>query len=255
MAPRRACGSTDIKRIEERLLQVKAVISSTAAECRLAKQRHRRQGESRPATEYQKDVALHIFALTHFEAAAASEFLHRRAKLSREDAARYVEDTFIATNEIDCQNLGVDSSSQRRQYACAMKFVQEWQLAGWVSDQNHRLGLAPTAESIWHARQSIWQKLHGQIPAEEDFGRSVQQWVQRWRLRWGGRLGKIAVGDRESNVSLACKERRLVYGEIVARTTKKELDNLAHENKPCWILEGAINCFWRSLGAKKKDSG
>ncbi len=125
--------------------------------------------------------------------------------MTREDASRYVEEKFLSLAETECHAIGIGGDTGGRQYSAALKWMQEWQLAGWVSDQNHRLGLAPTAEAIWNARASIHMKLHGDHVARDLAPRSRRRWVQQWRMRWGGRVGKIPVGERHMDVAVAHK--------------------------------------------------
>ena len=86
----------------------------------------------------------------------------------------------------------------------AHKYVLEWNLYHWIASQNATQGVAPSREQVCaqcpvqisvHAPAQIQEKLrklaHGSA-------RKQRKWLQRFRNRWGARLGGLRVQEHIS---------------------------------------------------------
>ena len=79
------------------------------------------------------------------------------------------------------------------------KFFREWKLAQWVSQVNDEIGTTPSfsniAEELGDRGVGRDENHDTMIPKPE----SVDKWIQRWRRKWKGAIGRVRTqlgGDR-----------------------------------------------------------
>ena len=87
---------------------------------------------------------------------------------------------------------------------CAHKYVLEWNLHNWIASQNATRGVAPSREQVCaqfpmqisvHAPAQIQEKLRKLACGS---ARKQRKWLQRFRNRWGARLGALRVQEHIS---------------------------------------------------------
>ena len=86
----------------------------------------------------------------------------------------------------------------------AHKYVLEWNLHNWIASQNATRGVAPSREQVCaqcpmqisvHAPAQIQEKLRKLACGS---ARKQRKWLQRFRNRWGARLGALRVQEHIS---------------------------------------------------------
>ena len=86
----------------------------------------------------------------------------------------------------------------------AHKYVLEWNLYNWIASQNATHGVAPSREQVCaqcpmqiseHAPAQIQEKLRKLACGS---ARKQRKWLQRFRNRWGARLGGLRVQEHIS---------------------------------------------------------
>ena len=92
----------------------------------------------------------------------------------------------------------LQSTSEFLAMGAALRFWEDWALVCWAKDANHRLGVAPSTESILARKEQLRQEL------PEDWRREstgtaesvkARSWCFRWRRRRGARIGVIRPRD------------------------------------------------------------
>ena len=71
---------------------------------------------------------------------------------------------------------------------------EEWQLAAYVTDQNERLGLAPSTGSLlsrWGSRRAAYPEAAGPADFGTVAGPKAKKRTQRWRARWGAKIATV----------------------------------------------------------------
>ena len=188
-------------------------LSAALVETRLAlrqarqqeRDRAKRLGRAWALTDPLVRVVLIIYNLSEYDHDPAIEFLrdtaHKRRWPQKPEAElrRLVEDRFL---EADPDELAawVDKSAPADPGALdsAIKYVEQWQLVKWTMRLNEQAGVAPSSDAALQCLEEGKAKLpeaHRPKPAGTSAEAKGRMWARRWRLKWGGRIGKVRVQD------------------------------------------------------------
>ncbi len=74
----------------------------------------------------------------------------------------------------------------------------EFRVAEWVRDKNQARGVAPSSSRVYAELQhQLWTAplvLQGHLGRDRSVN-AKRKWAQRWRTKWGGVMGTLALGD------------------------------------------------------------
>ena len=83
-------------------------------------------------------------------------------------------------------------------FAAAVPYIEEWNMAAFVEDQNVRFGLAPSTESLldrWRRRRAMYPEAFRPLDPGFVAEAKARKWAHRFRARWGAWHGGIRVRD------------------------------------------------------------
>ena len=169
------------------------VLSQQLLQCKknMATQRKR---IARDRKRHQKllDDALAMYVVTDTDMAAPSEYMERYGTVQEPNLQKTLEQLFltkpmdqlILIREAEGKLVGNVSPQ-------AQQFFKEWKLATWIRHMNDSAATAPDYTSIsthlgWSTRKT------GADPGpvcSQTPGR--RKWMQRWRIRWNGKIARV----------------------------------------------------------------
>jgi len=110
-----------------------------------------------------------------------------------------VEDVFMQCDTNELAGLAdKDSSTDPTAFAAAVQYIEEWNMAAFVEDQNVRFGLAPSTESLldrWRRRRAMYPEAFRPLDPGFVAEAKARKWAHRFRARWGAWHGGIRVRD------------------------------------------------------------
>ena len=166
-----------------------------------------RKGQSRAwqlSTLFLHTVLI-IYAVAGYVAEPAVKFMslggekrHWPSK-SDEELEEMLERLFLQHNLSElAQIFDTADPSDLAAMKAAMVCVEEWRLAAWAEHLCSDIGVAPSTESVLHC----WEERRAGIPEAvrpRSLGTSAlsraRVWAGSWRQRWGGRHGRIHLGE------------------------------------------------------------
>ena len=155
-------------------------------------------------------TTLMIYALADCTTAPASRYLMIAARRRRwpekeeEEVARMVEEYFLAAQpEQLAALLDPDTTSDKNALKEAVGFVEQWRLQVEVSGLNYKQGVAPSTDAVLKRYEKNVAELSPDVRpplrgTSDDA--AARMWARRWRIRWGGKLGKIKVAEDAPSV-------------------------------------------------------
>jgi hypothetical protein len=153
-----------------------------------------------------------ILCLPQGGQALALSYLSQKAELPKKDRAvqqASLENWFLITEETEKQKWCTHPPSPQGKAALkeAERFLEEWCLQMWVRKQNLEKGIAPLSGVVWSQREkglnaAAAAGLPNARPAKQ---KHRLQWLRRWRLRWGIKMGTIQA--REHVPAIECQDK------------------------------------------------
>ena len=205
-----------------------------------------------------------IMCLPQGGQALALAYLSQKAKLEMKDKAMQqasLENWFHLTPETEKHKWCTDPPSTRGKAALkeAERFLNEWCLQMWVRKQNLEKGIAPLSGIVWSQREKRLNAaaaaglLLTERPAKQ---KHRLQWLRRWRLRWGIKMGTIQAREHVSAVDCQNKAEHTQSNQHFAyQSSKKNVPRLKAEKKEGpenGPFFGAAYCFEYKRGAQKR---
>ena len=169
------------------------VLSQQLLQCKknMATQR-KRIARDRKRQQKLLDDALAMYVVTDTDMAAPSEYMERYGTVQEPNLQKTLEQLFltkpmdqlILIREAEGKLVGNVSPQ-------AQQFFKEWKLATWIRHMNDSAATAPDYTSIsthlgWSTRKT------GADPGpvcSQTPGR--RKWMQRWRIRWNGKIARV----------------------------------------------------------------
>ena len=168
----------------------------------------------------------------------------------------------IATNMGHEHAFGLRTTA----FAAAVPYIEEWNMAAFVEDQNVRFGLAPSTESLldrWRRRRAMYPEAFRPLDPGFVAEAKARKWAHRFRARWGVWHGGIRVRDE-----LPLEETRTKAGpEKRPRGGTKSDPGEAPKAAQCGEAKATrgwqnaspkrahiASSFWARLGGKCKES-
>ena len=140
-----------------------------------------------------------------YKAPAAMKFLTMTGRKRRwpekpeSELEELVEDVFMQCDTNELAGLAdKDSSTDPTAFAAAVPYIEEWNMAAFVEDQNVRFGLAPSTESLldrWGRRRAMYPEAFRPLDPGFVAEAKARKWAHRFRARWGAWHGGIRVRD------------------------------------------------------------
>ena len=194
--------------------------ASLKAQIKKAKVLREREGRAWLLSTFALHVVLITYALCEYKAPAAVKFLATTGRKRRwpekpePELQELVENLFMECEANELAELAdEDDPKHPEAFAVAVRYSEEWKMAAFVEDQNVRLGLAPTTESLLHRWEctrakypEVFRPMDPGLVAEA----RARKWAQRWKVRWGAKHGAIRVRDElplEETRTKALRER------------------------------------------------
>ena len=187
--------------------------ASLKAQLQKAKGLRERESRAWLLSTFVVHVVLIAYALCEYQAPAAIKFLvitgrkRRWPEKSECELQELVENLFLECDETELAELADQQGPTHPQaFVVAARYSEEWKMAVFVQDQNSRLGVAPTTESLLHRWQctratyaATLRPMDPGLVAEP----KARKWAHRWRVRWGHGMEPY-----ESEPSCLSKKRR-----------------------------------------------
>ena len=164
-------------------------------------------------TELKARIAVAVFVLSGCNAAVAGRFveIHANPKVLNSDLEReqWVKKRYTdAISETLSSILEPGTADAQHIHSTAVKFVAEFQTAGWVVSQNYDIGVAPSSVSMALASVALLNDVapvgaHSLKPLPV-----AKYWAVRFRKKWQVRFGKL--GTRTPMPEGVLQEKALV---------------------------------------------
>ena len=193
----------------ERLLAERAAMkrqeAKLKAQLKKAKEVVKREERAWRLSTFMLHVVLIAYALCDYKAPAAMKFLTMTGRKRRwpekpeSELEELVEDVFMQCDTNELAGLAdKDSSTDPTAFAVAVPYIEEWNMAAFVEDQNVRFGLAPSTESLldrWRRRRAMYPEAFRPLDPGFVAEAKARKWAHRFRARWGAWHGSIRVRD------------------------------------------------------------
>jgi hypothetical protein len=208
--------------------------ASLKAQLKKAKGLREREKRAWRLSAFMLHVVLIANALCDYEAPAAMKFLTMTGRKRRwpekpeSELQELVENLFMEcdTNEL-AELADKDNPTHPEAFVVAARYSEEWHMAAFVEDQNVRLGLAPSTESLldrWRRRRTMYPEAFRPLDAGLVAEGKARKWAHRWRIRWGAWHGGIRVRDE-----LPLEETKTkAYLQRGSRGPKRETKTVSH---------------------------
>ena len=136
--------------------------------------------------------ALAMYVVTDNDMAAPSEYMNRYGKLQQPNLQKTLEELFLTKPMEQLILLREEEGKLVGNVSVqAQKFFKEWKLATWIRYVNDSAATAPDYTSISTHLGWSTQKT-GADPGpvcSQTPGR--RKWMQRWRIRWNGKIARL----------------------------------------------------------------
>ena len=136
--------------------------------------------------------ALAMYVVTDNDMAAPSEYMNRYGKLQQPNLQKTLEELFLTKPMEQLILLREEEGKLVGNVSVqAQKFFKEWKLATWIRYVNDSAATAPDYTSISTHLGWSTQKT-GADPGpvcSQTPGR--RKWMQRWRIRWNGKIARV----------------------------------------------------------------
>ena len=136
--------------------------------------------------------ALAMYVVTDNDMAAPSEYMNRYGKLQQPNLQKTLEELFLTKPMEQLILLREEEGKLVGNVTVqAQKFFKEWKLATWIRYVNDSAATAPDYTSISTHLGWSTQKT-GADPGpvcSQTPGR--RKWMQRWRIRWNGKIARV----------------------------------------------------------------
>ena len=93
-------------------------------------------------------------------------------------------------------------------------------MAEWVRDKNQARGVAPSSSRVYEELQQELRTAPLVLQGHLGRARSVnakRKWAQRWRTKWGGVMGTLALGDVDDPEVLVAKAGQILVSPSKSR--------------------------------------
>ena len=196
---------SQLERLESDRRQLKRKAAEVKTALKKAKRKEETARRAWQLTTFMSHVVLIAYALCDYQSPAAIRYLvvagRKRGwpEKSESELQELVESMFLECDtEVFTDLADKAHPSDPQAFQVAAQHSEEWKMAAYVRDQNVRLGLAPSTESLlhrWGSRRAAYPEASG--PA--DFGTVVEpkarKRMQRWRGRWGAQIGTVRLRE------------------------------------------------------------
>lgn len=196
-------------------------IRTARTELRRAKAAAKQRAGAWHVSQRQQHVVLIVFIESGFSYEPATLYLARIGKrrgwpsVTSAQLERLVHDWFMATDLTNLTKLS-DAAHPADPPALhdAQCWLEEWRITTWARHQNVERGVAPSTSSV------LQRVSHDRAAAgrEDSFQRGItsdpaaRMWASRFRRRWGGRYGRLIVGDDVDVPTVLEKVLPVVWG-------------------------------------------
>ena len=245
---------------EQRVQNALAALQQKEAELKQKREGLVRQRKDRKRQH--DDQYRHVLMIMCLEAGsqmAAEAFLQRPSDTSSAGCTSVLRSAQLEYETMDSDDIAalIDDSGPR---PCpvlrrAKTFVHEFNLYRWVKQQNLTKGIAPVTKVVGVQ----WSKESGdQASGSSTLVRSQQQWLRRWRTRWGIRLGRIAAREHITSSESQMKVSRVKCRARCCRAFRRQrrtLRNGMWVKKWCRIMApvlGPLAVMLLCVGAQKR---
>jgi hypothetical protein len=186
-------------------------LGAKAAECRRRQNQLLRRAESQRRLAL--DVAFVLYVVCQASEALALMYLSQRSAdllLKDEEQRReYLECRFLSTDVEALSSIqdGHGAGISKMAFVEATRFRKEALVYDWVRKQNVEQGIAPPSHLVVNFRRQNSQSHSPECSTTTKGGVRAGElkWVQRFRKRWGLRLGRVPVGEAVPLVKLQAK--------------------------------------------------
>ena len=176
-------------------------LKDEAAECR--RQHRKLQSGQAHRRQHILDVAFVLYVIRETAEQTALAYIERRPsevlQMDTQQVLEYLENRFLET---DCEVLsnisdGFEVSISKSAMREAHRFGREEVVYNWIQKQNVEHGLAPPSHFVVQFRRANLQSLSPETTSvtSKNAKAGELKWVQRFRRRWGLRLGRVPVGE------------------------------------------------------------
>ena len=246
-----------LKRLQAERVAMKRREASLKAQLKKAKEVVKREERAWRLSTCMLHVVLIIYALCEYKAPAAIKFLMVSGRKRRwpdkpgSELQEIVENMFLQCDTDELAGLtDQDNPTDPDAFATAAKYIEEWNMVAFVEDQNVRLGLAPSTESLldrWRRRRAMYPEAFRPLDPGFVAEAKARKWAQRWRTRWGARHGGIRVRDE-----LPLEETRAKASPKSDTRGQEKVNQGVKNASPKWAH---IVCpFWARLGGFYRES-
>ena len=194
-----------LQRLKGEQQQLKRQEAEVKAQLKKARVQGDREKRGWQLTVFMSHVVLIAYALCDYQAPAAIQFLvgtgrkRRWPEKSEAELQDLVECLFLECDTEDFTNLADKANPKDPEaFKVAAQHTEEWKLAVHVADQNVRLGIAPSTESLlnlWKHRRAAYHEASRPSDPGSVAEDKARQWARRWRLRQGAKHGAVRVRD------------------------------------------------------------
>ncbi len=161
------------------------------------------------------DVAFVLYVACEAVDTLALLYLSQRsADLHQQDAEQnkeYLECRFLSTDVEALSNVldGHGGGISKAAYAEAKRFRNEAMVYDWIRKQNVEQGVAPPSHFVikFRRQSSLSLSPENNTTAKGTVKAGELKWVQRFRQRWGLRIGRVPAGEAVPLVRLQAKVR------------------------------------------------
>ena len=251
--------------LAQQLSSLQEQLASGRSELTKAKQKRKdSQRREWKLTPWLRHVVVDVYVLGGYSAVPAGCYLARAAARrcweakSEEDLQTIVEDAFLETGDQELELLtNEDNSTDQSALREAVRFLEEWRLAGWAKALNERQGVAATTDSTLrryeYARLQLPESVQprGAGPVTQSRGR---EWARRWRKRWGASYGYLRVREDVSADEIQEKAHAVWqwwnYAEGLVPSGKRPLRINLDETSVCLDQGGGRGVVFARRGAR-----
>ena len=194
-----------LDRLKAEARELKQKEASVKAKLKKTKELREREERKWRLSTFMKHVVLISYALCNYQAPAATKYLtitgRKRKWPDRTEAEleELVETLFLECETEEFTELADQANPKDpAAFAVAVRYSEEWQMFVFVEDQNARLGLAPSTESLldrWRQRAATYPEESRPRDPGLVTESKARKWAFKWRGKWGAKHGAIRVLD------------------------------------------------------------
>ena len=220
----------------ERRAALRAALADIGREKKKVKRAQAKGAQEWVLTPFLKSAVLIAYVLAGYTAEPAARYLATVARKrgwpdkSEDDLRREAEEVFLA-----CGDMGqlaaltcLENPSNPEAARVAVRVVEEWRLAQWVSRLNEQQGVAPSTALVLERREQALSRLPDGVRPfylGTEAEARARMWARRWRLRWGARHGRIRVREDVPLEERRAKAARQTISPQVPKSSPPGLGN------------------------------